>query len=170
MTETTGGSTRTGTTATRTTCGTPSRRRRDDDGPDHDLPDPPGAALRSGTDALAVLLDLVGPERAGSPALWFVLLDAQDRTVPLVLPIVGRADARRPRGRSPARRASSTRSCAPTRPVGRCVVGLVRAAGGDRGVFEAQWVPALREAADDAGVRLWAVVAIGESRARVLEW
>ena len=50
------------------------------------------------------------------------------------------------------------------------VVGLVRAAGGDLGAFEAQWVPALRDAADDAGVRLWAVVAIGESRARVLEW
>ena len=44
------------------------------------------------------------------------------------------------------------------------------AAGGDLGAFEAQWVPALRDAADDAGVRLWAVVAIGESRARVLEW
>ena len=95
------------------------------DGPDHDLPDPPGAALRSGTDALAVLLDLVGPERAGSPALWFVLLDAQDRTIPLVLPIVDvpmRAD------RAVARRLvavldSVLRSDAPG---GSVVVGRVR--------------------------------------------
>jgi len=139
------------------------------DGPVHELPDPPGAALRSGTDALAVLLDLVGPERAGSPALWFVLLDAQDRTIPLVLPIVDvpmRAD------RAVARRLvavldSVLRSNAPG---GSVVVGLVRAAGGDLGGYEAQWVPVLRDAADDAGVRLWAVVAIGASRARVLEW
>ena len=32
----------------------------DDDGPDHDLPDPPGARLGAAGDALAVLLDLVG--------------------------------------------------------------------------------------------------------------
>ena len=50
------------------------------------------------------------------------------------------------------------------------VVGLVRAAGGDRGAFETSWLPALRQAADDAGVRVWAVVALGASRARVLEW
>jgi hypothetical protein len=139
------------------------------DGPDDDLPDPPGAALRSGTDALAVLLDLVGPERAGPPALWFVLLDAQDRTLPLVLPVVDvpmRAD------RAVARRLVAVldavlRSDAPG---GSVVVGLVRAAGGDLGGYEAQWVPVLRAAADDAGVRLWAVVAIGASRARVLEW
>ncbi|MBO3102707.1 hypothetical protein [Cellulomonas fengjieae] len=58
------------------------------DGPDHDLPDPPGSPLRSADEALAVLLDLVGPERAGAPALWFLLLDAQCRTIPVVLPIV----------------------------------------------------------------------------------
>jgi len=53
---------------------------------------------------------------------------------------------------------------------GSVVVGLVRAAGGDRGAFETSWVPVLRRAADDAGVRVWAVVALGENRARVLEW
>ena len=139
------------------------------DVPDHDLPSPPGAALRSGGDALAVLLDLVGPERAGAPALWFVLLDAEDRTIPVVLPIVdvpARADhnvARRLVGLLDDVLRSDASG-------GSVVVGLVRAAGGDLGAFEAQWVPALRSAADDAGVHLWAVVAIGESRARVLEW
>lgn len=135
----------------------------------HDLPAAPGAALRSGSDALAVLLDLVGPERAGAPALWFVVLDAADRIVPVVLPVVDvpvRAD------RTVARRLAGVLDAVlrADAPDGSVVVGLVRAAGGDLGAFEAQWVPALRDAADDAGVRLWAVVAIGESRARVLEW
>lgn len=139
------------------------------DGLAHDLPAPPGAALRSGSDALAVLLDLVGPDRAGQPALWFVLLDAEDRTLPVVLPIV---DVPVRPDRAVARRLMYVldgylRSDAPG---GSVVVGLVRAAGGDLGAFEALWVPALREASDDVGLHLWAVVAIGESRARVLEW
>ncbi|GEL97208.1 hypothetical protein [Cellulomonas terrae] len=139
------------------------------DGLAHDLPAPPGAALRSGSDALAVLLDLVGPERAGAPALWFVLLDATDHTTPVVLPVVDvpvRAD------RTVAHRLVAVLDAVlrADAPGGSVVVGLVRAAGGDLGAFEAQWVPALRDAADDVGVRLWAVVAIGESRARVLEW
>jgi hypothetical protein len=141
----------------------------DVDGPDHDLPDPPGVALRSGADALAVLLDLVGPERSGPAALWFVLLDADDRTIPVVLPITDvplRADP------VVARRLVEVLDSVLTSdaPGGAVVVGLVRAAGGDRGAFEASWVPALREAADEAGVRVWSVVAIGQSRARVLEW
>ena len=141
----------------------------DVDGPDHDLPDPPGAPLRSGSDALAVLLDLVGPERSGPPALWFVLLDAEDRTIPVVLPITDvplRADP------AVARRLAAVLAAvlASDAPGGSVVVGLVRAAGGARGAFAASWVPAVREAADDAGVRLWSVVAIGQSRARVLEW
>lgn len=141
----------------------------DGGGPDDDLPDAPGARLTSAGDALAVLLELVGPERAGPPALWFLLLDADDRTLPVVLPITDvppRAD------RAVARQllevlASVLRA---EGDGGSVVVGLVRAAGGDLGAFEASWVPALRRAADDAGVRLWAVAALGESRARVLEW
>ncbi|KQR16154.1 hypothetical protein [Cellulomonas sp. Leaf334] len=133
------------------------------------MPAPPGAELRSGSDALAVMLDLVGPERTGAPAFWCVLLDAADRTLPVVLPVVDvpmRADpaiARRLVGVLEAVLRAGA-------PGGSVVVGLVRGAGGDLGAFEAQWVPALRDAADDAGVRLWAVVAIGERRARVLEW
>ncbi|WP_456844080.1 hypothetical protein [Cellulomonas sp. P5_C6] len=141
----------------------------DDDGPDDDLPDPPGAQLGSAGDALAVALDLVGPERAGPPALWFLLLDGSDRTLPLVLPITDvplRAD------RAVARQLMSVLASviAADAPGGSVVVVCVRAAGGDRGAFEASWVPALREAADDHGVRVWAVVALGANRARVLEW
>jgi hypothetical protein len=132
-------------------------------------PDRPGGVLRSGSDALELLLDLVGPERAGAPALWFLLLDSDDRTAPPVLPVVEvpvRAD-RTFADRLVALLGSVLRSDAPG---GSLVVGLVRAAGGDLGAFEAQWVPVLRDAADDHGVRLWAVVAIGACRARVLEW
>jgi hypothetical protein len=141
----------------------------DPDGPDDDLPDPPGGVLRSGGDALAVLLPLVGPERAGPPALWFLLLDASDRSIPVVLPITdvpSRADP------AVARRLAFVLAdvLASDAPGGSVVIGLVRAAGGDRGAFEASWVPALREAADDVGLRIWAVLAVGESRARVLEW
>ena len=149
----------------------------DDDGDADDLwgsaaaepPGPPGTPLRSGDDALAVLLDLVGPERAGAAALWFLLLDADARPLPLVVPIVDvpvrpdRAVARRLMEVIDAYLSSDA-------PGGSVVAGLVRAAGGDLGAFEALWVPALREAADDAGVQLWAVVAIGAGRARVLEW
>lgn len=145
----------------------------DDDGlwadPRQDVPLPPAAALRSGSDALTLLIDLVGPERAGAPAFWFLVLDAQDRAMPIVLPVVDvpvRADPAVAR-RLAAVLASVLRADAPG---GSVVAGLVRAAGGDLGAFEAQWVPALREAADDVGVHLWAVVAIGECRARVLEW
>jgi hypothetical protein len=141
----------------------------DGSGPDDDLPEPPGAVLRTGGDALAVLLQLVGPERAGPPALWFVLLDADDAVLPVVLPITDvplRAD------HEVARRLVAVLATvlASDAPGGSIVIGLVRAAGGDRGAFEAAWIPALRGAADDVGVRLWAVAAIGASRARILEW
>ncbi|MEZ0447445.1 hypothetical protein [Cellulomonas sp. ICMP 17802] len=141
----------------------------DDAGPDDDLPDAPGASLRSAGDALSVLLDLVGPERAGPPALWFLLLDAADRTLPVVLPITdvpARAD------QAVAGQLMGLLATVLDRdsPGGSVVVGLVRAAGGDRGAFETSWGPALRRAADESGVRLWAVVALGAHRARVLEW
>ncbi|WP_315096498.1 hypothetical protein [uncultured Cellulomonas sp.] len=144
-------------------------RAVDGAGPDDDLPDPPGAVLRTASDALAVLLDLVGPERAGPPALWFLLLDADDHVLPVVLPVTDvplRADP------DVAQRLLAVLASvlASDAPGGSVVIGLVRAAGGDRGAFEASWVPALRGAGDDLGVPIWAVVAVGERRARVLEW
>ena len=138
------------------------------DGPDDDLP-PPGATVRSPQDALAVLLGLVGPERSGVPALWFVLLDAEGHTLPIVLPIADvplRADP------EVVRRLLDLLGAvlAEDGPGGSVLVGLVRAAGGDRGVFESSWARSLREAADVAGVRLWGCAAIGAERARMLEW
>jgi hypothetical protein len=138
-------------------------------GPDDDLPERPGARLRCAGDALTVLLDLVGEERAGPAALWFVLLDASDRTLPVVLPFTDvplRAD---PQLAGQLMEALGSVLAAEA-PGGSLVVGLVRAAGGDRGAFESSWVPALRQAADDHQLRLWAVVALGAGRARVLEW
>ena len=55
-------------------------------------------------------------------------------------------------------------------PGGSVLVGLVRAAGGDRGMFESSWARSLREGADEAGVRLWGFAAIGADRSRMLEW
>jgi hypothetical protein len=138
-------------------------------GPDDDLPRLPVDALHGHGDVLAVLLHLVGPERAGPPALWFLLLDDEDRCLPLVLPVNDvplRAD--------PAVAAQVMTGLASVlereAPGGSLVVACVRAGGGDRGAFESSWAAALREAADDRGLRVRAVAALGANRARVLEW
>jgi len=141
----------------------------DTHGPDDDLPRLPADALHGHGDVLAVLLRLVGPERAGPPALWFLLLDDEDRCLPLVLPVNDvplRAD--------PAVAAQVMTGLASAlereAPGGSLVVACVRAGGGDRGAFEVSWAAALRDAADDRGVRVRAVAALGANRARVLEW
>ena len=141
----------------------------DDDGPDDDLPPGPNEPLRGTDDALALLLGLVGPERAGPPALWFVLVDAQGYTLPVVLPIVDVPDRADP---LVVHRLFEVLASvlAEDGPGGSVLIGLVRAAGGDRGAFESSWADALREGADAVGLRIWATAAIGEDRARVLEW
>lgn len=139
------------------------------EGPDDDLPPPPRRPVRSPDDALAVLLGLVGPERSGRPALWFVLLDDDGNTLPIVLPIADvplRADTEVVRRLLDVLRAALDEDG----PDGSVLVGLVRASGGDRGEFESSWTRSLREAADTVGVRLWGFAAIGANRARMLEW
>jgi len=138
-------------------------------GPDDDLPRLPVDVLHGHGDVLAVLLHLVGPERAGPPALWFLLLDDEDRCLPLVLPVNDvplRAD--------PAVAAQVMTGLASVlereAPGGSLVVACVRAGGGDRGAFETSWAAALRDAADDRGLRVRAVAALGANRARILEW
>lgn len=136
-------------------------------GPDDDLPALPAHPLRDVDDILQVMLSLVGPERAGPPALWIVLLDAEGMMLPVVLPLVGvplRPDPVEVRQVVLA----MADVLAHDAPGGSVGVGLVRAAGGDRGAFERAWEHALRTAADDQGVRVSAVVAVGEHRARVL--
>ncbi|WP_028048371.1 hypothetical protein [Cellulomonas sp. URHD0024] len=141
----------------------------DDSGPDDDLPPPPRGAVRTPDDALAVLLGLVGPERSGEPALWFVMLDAEGCTLPVALPISDipmRADPEVVGG--VMRILGSVLD--DYAPGGSVLVGLVREAGGDRGLFESSWAGSLREGADEAGVRLSGLAAIGADRARMLEW
>ncbi|WP_426595824.1 hypothetical protein ACPPVS_09325 [Cellulomonas sp. McL0617] len=140
-----------------------------DDGPDDDLPPPPGGPLRTPDDALQLLLGLVGYERSGEPALWFVLVDADGVTLPVALPISDipqRADPEVVEGVLRLLRDV----LAEHGPGGSVLVGLVRAAGGDRGMFESTWARSLREGADEAGVHVWGIAAIGARRARMLEW
>ncbi|MBO3093449.1 hypothetical protein [Cellulomonas dongxiuzhuiae] len=136
-------------------------------GPDDDLPALPVHPLRDVDDILDVMLSLVGPERAGPPALWLVLLDAAGMMLPAVLPLVGiplQPDTAQVRQVVVA----LGDILAHDAPGGAIAVAVVRAAGGDRGAFERAWEHALRVACDDLGVRVCAVVAIGEHRARVL--
>lgn len=138
-----------------------------DDLPHGDVPPVPAHPLSAPDDVLHVMLGLVGPERAGLPALWIALLDAERRMLPVVLPLVGV-----PLQPHPGDVRQVVLAVADVlehdAPGGSVVVALVRAAGGDRGAFERAWEAALRAAADDRGVTLTTVVAIGEHRARVL--
>lgn len=136
-------------------------------GPDDDLPVLPAHPLRDVDDILEVMLSLVGPERAGPPALWIVLLDAEGMMLPVVLPLVG-IPLRPDPGQVRQVLVAMTDVLAHDAPGGSLAVAIVRPAGGDRGSFERAWESALRTAADDRGVRVGAVVAIGEHRARVL--
>jgi len=136
-------------------------------GPDDDLPTLPTFPLRDVDDVLEVVLSLVGPERAGPPALWIVLLDAHGMMLPAVLPLVGV-----PLQPDPVQVDQVVAAMADIlvhdAPGGSVAVALVRAAGGDRGAFERAWEHALRQAAAARGVTVSAVVAVGEHRARVL--
>lgn len=139
-------------------------------GPDDDLADAPLAPLTTPDATLDCLLGLVGPERAGPPAIWLLPVDAERRALPWVLPVAEVLDVAD--ARVAARLVSAVGAVleAAVPAGGAIVVGLVRAAGGDRGAFETSWGQALREAADDLGVEVHALVAIGAGRARVLEW
>lgn len=120
-------------------------------------------------DVLAVLLDLVGPERAGSPALWVLFLDDERRMLPAVLPVDDLPNE--PHQGLVNALLQIVVSVLQQQPAGGSVAfALVRAAGGDRGSQETAWSHALRAAADDADVPIALIAAIGRDRARVLEW
>ncbi len=138
-------------------------------GPDDDLADAvaPGVAVPDADAALELMLRLVGPERAGPPALWFALLDGDRRLLPVVLPISEvplRPDAAA--ARQVVHVLASVLEREPSG--GSVVVAVVRAAGGDHGSFERAWAHALLLAATDRALTVAAVVAVGEHRARVL--
>ncbi|RHA40706.1 hypothetical protein [Cellulomonas rhizosphaerae] len=141
----------------------------DDDGPDDDLPLPPGEVLVCPADVLEFMLPLIGPERAGPMALWCALVDHEDRTLPLVMPI---SDVpMRPDPELVTSLVGQLREVLQDRvPDGGLVFAVVRRTGGDRGGVEVAWCAALMAAAEHAGVRVRAVAAVGRDRARVLQW
>lgn len=136
-------------------------------GSDDDYPPVSGRTLEDGRDALDVLMRVVGPERDGPPALWFLVLDAADRVLPLVLPI-----AEVPTVPDAVVAANLVHVLASVlehdAPGGSVVVGYVRRGGGDLGAFEAGWSSALHVSAHQEVVRIRAEVAIGRDRARIL--
>lgn len=138
-----------------------------DGGTDDDAPPVAGRILEDGRDALDVLLRVVGHERDGPPALWFLVLDATDRVLPLVLPI-----AEVPIAPNAVVSANLVHVLASIlehdAPGGSVVVGYVRRGGGDRGAFEAGWSAALQVSAQREVVRIRAEAAIGRDRARIL--
>lgn len=136
-------------------------------GTDDDAPAVTGRILEDGRDALDVLLRVVGPERDGPPALWFLVLDATDRVLPLVLPI-----AEVPIVPDAVVSANLAHVLASVlehdAPGGSVVVGYVRRGGGDLGEFEAGWSAALQVSAEREVVRIRAEAAIGRDRAQIL--
>lgn len=142
----------------------------EDDGPDDDLPMPPGGRLAEPDDVLDFLLPLIGPERAGPMALWCCFVDGDDVTLPLVLPISDMP--MRPDRELATNVVEQLRMVLEHQlvPDGGLVLAVVRRAGGDRGDVELAWVRALQHAADRADVRVRAIAAVGRDRARVLRW
>ncbi|GEA88754.1 hypothetical protein [Cellulomonas cellasea] len=136
--------------------------------PPHEAPDEVGRTLESADDALALLLGLVGRDRSGPPALWFVLLDAHDRVLPVVLPI-----PEVPLVADPVVASNLVHVLASVlahdAPGGSLLVAYVRRGGGDRGAFESGWSRVLHEEAMRAGVRIRAEAAVGQDRARVVD-
>ena len=103
-------------------------------GPDDDLSALPSHPLLDDSDLLDAVLALVGPERASPPALWLLLLDADARPLPVVLPLVGIPLQPEPRDVRQVMVAIGD-VLAHDAPGGSLVVAVVRAAGGDRGSF-----------------------------------
>ncbi|WP_146192441.1 hypothetical protein [Cellulomonas sp. WB94] len=138
-----------------------------DTGTDDDSLPVTGRTLDDARDALDVLMRVVGPERDGPPALWFLVLDAADQVLPLVLPI-----AEVPTVPDAVVAANLVHVLASVlehdAPGGSVVVGYVRRGGGDLGAFEAGWSSALHVGAHREAVRIRAEAAIGRDRARIL--
>ncbi|MBD8058815.1 hypothetical protein IC607_07525 [Cellulomonas sp. JH27-2] len=141
----------------------------DDDGPDDDLIYPVGTVLGDGEAALDVLLPLIGPERAGPAALWALLVDEDDRTLPVVIPLDD-TPARPDAVLASDLVAALALILAERAPGGGLVFAVVRRAGGDRGTVERGWEQVLAQACEAQGVRLRGVCAVGRHRARVLRW
>lgn len=113
------------------------------------------------------VLRAVGDQRGGPPALWFLVLDGDDRPVPVVLPVEHATVA-------PSETVgallvhvllSVVRHEAPS---GSVLIGYTREGGGAEGAFERGWSGVLRGLAARAGLRIRAEVAVGPHRAGVI--
>ena len=135
--------------------------------PDAVVPEVPGEPLHDDASLLAAVLPLVDGARDGAPSVWVFLLDADERMLPVVLPLADlplHADPVLVRQLMVAMSDILVHHA----PAGSVVLAFVRAAGGDRGAFERAWEWSLTTEAADQGVRVRAVLAVGEHRARVL--
>ncbi len=126
-------------------------------------PDAADAAL------LEALLGALGGRRGGPPALWFLVLDAEDRPLPVVLPIEHATMApSRAVGLLLVRVLASV--VEHEAPGGSVVIGYVRDEGGADGPFERGWSRLLRALAAHEGLRIRAEAAVGPRRAEVVRW
>ncbi len=144
-------------------------RSWDANGPDDDLADVAslvGTPVRTPDQAARVLQTLVGPEAAGPPALWCVLLDADDRLLPLVLAISDRpvtvtdGFARF--------LADDLATVLEEHAVGGSVVAALVGDVEEDVCDQLTWVVELERATHGAGVPLSAIVAIGPHGPSVL--
>ena len=145
----------------------PAWEPSDDGLPEPALPDVPPEPLHDDRALLSAVLRIVDGERSGAPSLWVHLLDAEDRMLPVVLPLRDlplQADPVLVRQLMVAMSDILVHHA----PDGSVVLAFVRPAGGDRGSFERAWEWSLTAEAADQGVRVRALLAVGEHRARVL--
>lgn len=123
--------------------------------------------LASPEQMLDHMVGLVGPESAGPASVWISFVTADDRILPVAIPVEELPtlpDARTMEGLSELVR----RVVAESFPGAGALVAVVRAGGGDYGAHERRWAGALWRAADTGGWTVRAMVAVGDGRARVL--
>lgn len=131
-------------------------------------PGEPGTRLTTDAEVLDHLVGLVGPEAAGPPALWVSFLSADDRVLPVAIPLEDLPVL-------PDRDSVETvellvRTVVRENfPGAATLVAIVRADGGDHGAFERRWAHALWSAAEAHGWSVRSIVAVGEGRARTLD-
>lgn len=141
----------------------------DADGPDDDLADLAalvGTRIASPAAAARLVQDLVGPEAYGPPALWCVLLDADDRVLPLVLAI-----SERPLVVSDGFAqylADDLAAVLEQHAVGGSVVVALVGDGDEDVCGQLSWVVELERTLGGAGVPMHAIVAVGPHGPAVL--
>lgn len=128
----------------------------------------PGSYLGTDEQLLDHLVGLIGSEAAGPPALWLSFLSSDRELLPVALPLDD-LPATPEAGDIAAVFEAAAEIISEELPSAQVVAAVVRANGGDYGMFERRWANALWTGADGAAVPLLAVAAVGESRARILE-